>query len=74
MVEREMMRMEKIQIRICSDGRVEAETLGIKGEECTDVIALLEQLLNAEVAETTFKPEYYEINELKVRQTMIREE
>lgn len=68
------MRMEKIQIRICSDGRVEAETLGIKGEECTDVIALLEQLLNAEVAETTFKPEYYEINELKVRQTMIREE
>lgn len=74
MVEREMMRMEKIQIRICSDGRVEAETLGIKGEECTDVIALLEQLLNAKVAETTFKPEYYEINELKVRQTMIREE
>lgn len=65
---------EKIQIRLCPDGRIEAETLGIHGEKCTDIIALLEQLLEAEVAETTLKPEYYEIVEMKIQNKISREE
>lgn len=66
--------MEKIQIRIGPDGRIEAETLGIKGEKCRDVIGLLEGLLDAEVVETNLKPEFYETNELKLRETLRREE
>lgn len=65
---------EKIQIRIYPDGRVEAETFNIQGEECTDVISLLEQLLNAEALETTLKPEYYEINETIIREKLKLEE
>lgn len=58
---------EKVQIRLYPDGRIEAETLGMQGEKCTDVIALLEQLLNAEVVETNLKPEYHEIAEVKTK-------
>ncbi|MDU5948743.1 DUF2997 domain-containing protein [Paenibacillus macerans] len=65
---------EKIQIRICPDGRIEAETLGITGEKCKDVIGLLEELLDAEVVETTLKPEFYETDGLKIRETLRREE
>lgn len=65
---------EKIQIRIYSDGRIEAETLDIQGEKCTDVISLLKQLLSAEVLETTLKPEYYEIDETIVREKLKLEE
>ncbi|MEK5165736.1 DUF2997 domain-containing protein [Paenibacillus sp. FSL R5-0527] len=65
---------EKIQIRICPDGRIEVETLGITGEKCKDVIGLLEELLDAEVVETTLKPEFYETDGLKIRETLRREE
>ncbi|MGZ7442194.1 DUF2997 domain-containing protein [Paenibacillus sp. TH7-28] len=66
--------MEKIQIRICPDGRIKAETLGIKGEKCKDVIGLLEGLLDADVVETHLKPEFYEMAGLKLHETLRREE
>lgn len=67
---------ERLQIRIGPNGRIEAETLGIRGAKCQDVIELLEQLLNAEVSETTLKPEYYEVevDELKIRETLKKRE
>ncbi|MFD1955141.1 DUF2997 domain-containing protein [Paenibacillus thailandensis] len=61
---------EKIQIRIFPDGRVMAETLGIKGEKCTDVIPLLEQLLNAEAVEAEYTEEFYEVVQVQPQQSM----
>jgi len=54
---------EKIQIRIFPDGTVKAETLGIKGQKCTDVIPLLESLLKAEALKAEYTREYYEVEE-----------
>lgn len=64
------MMSEKIQIRIFPDGRVMAETLGIKGEKCTDVIPLLEQLLNAEAVEAEYTEEFYEVVQVQPQQSM----
>ncbi|WP_172195825.1 MULTISPECIES: DUF2997 domain-containing protein [Saccharibacillus] len=51
---------EKLLIRIFADGRIQAETKGIKGEKCTDMIPLLEELLQAEAIEAEYTSEFYE--------------
>jgi len=52
-------RMKKqIQIRIYPDGKIDAKTLGIKGEKCTDYIKIFEQLLKARTVESTYTEEY----------------
>ncbi|MFP4976512.1 DUF2997 domain-containing protein [Paenibacillus sp. CN-4] len=67
---------EKIQIRIYPDGRIEAETLGIKGERCTDMIPVLESLLNAEAVQAEYTEEFYETAvetvELREQQNIIK--
>ncbi len=52
--------MKKIQIRIAEDGKFYAETLGIKGDSCLSYIKMLEELLDAEVVDSTFTEEYHE--------------
>lgn len=59
---------KKIQIRIFPDGRVQAEVQGIKGKACTDYIEILEEVLNAEVYESSYTPEYYENQEVWLSQ------
>lgn len=59
---------KRIQIRIFPDGRLQAETLGIKGEKCTDVIPLLEALLDAEAIEAEYTKEFYEVEQESVQQ------
>jgi len=59
---------KKIQLRIFPDGRVQAEVQGIKGKACTDYIEILEEVLNAEVYESSFTPEYYENQEVWLSQ------
>lgn len=51
---------EKVQVRIFPDGRIQAETKGIKGEKCTDLIPILEKLLNAEAIQAEYTREFYE--------------
>ncbi|WHY78020.1 DUF2997 domain-containing protein [Neobacillus sp. WH10] len=60
---------EKIQIRILPDGRIQAETLGIKGEKCTDYIMILENLLNAQAVQAEYTKEFYETEQVSQQQT-----
>lgn len=50
----------RIKVRILADGRVEAETEGIRGNACTPYIGMLENMLDAEAIESAYTPEYYE--------------
>lgn len=59
---------KRIQLRVYPDGRIEAEVQGVKGKTCTDYIAVLEELLEAETIESAFTPEYFETEEVAVRQ------
>ncbi|MBS4212958.1 DUF2997 domain-containing protein [Neobacillus rhizophilus] len=60
---------EKLQIRIFPDGRIEAETLGIKGEKCTDYILILENILNAHAVQAEYTKEFYETEQVTLEQT-----
>jgi hypothetical protein len=60
---------EKIQVRIFPDGRIEAETKGIKGEKCTNYIQLIEELLHAETVESAYTEEFYETEQVRIQQT-----
>lgn len=51
---------KQIKIRIYPNGRIEAETQGIKGPACTDLIPLLEEVLQAETVTSAYTAEYYE--------------
>lgn len=51
---------KKIYIRIFPDGKISAETIGIKGKECTKYIKIIEDLLSAESYESSYTNEYYE--------------
>ncbi len=48
----------QIVIHIGVDGSVRAETVGIKGPRCLESIELLEAMLDAETASSTFTHEY----------------
>lgn len=62
--------MEKrINIQIFPDGRIQAETLGIKGKKCTDYLRLLEEILDAEAVDSSYKPEYHEAEEVVLDET-----
>lgn len=50
----------RIKIRIFPDGRIEAETEGIKGHACTPYIQVLEELLQAEVVSSAYTREFLE--------------
>lgn len=51
---------EQLVVTITPDGAVVAKTHGIKGNECLDYIALLEDLLEAETTSSAFTSEYTE--------------
>ena len=59
---------KQIRVRIHPDGRVEAETLGIKGAKCTEAIPLLERLLDAEVVESAYTAEFYQTEEVRMEE------
>lgn len=52
------MATRRISVTIGPDGKIRATTLGIEGKACLDYIPLLEDLLDAEVVESAFTPEY----------------
>lgn len=51
---------KKLKIRITEDGKIFAETLGIKGKDCIQYIQLLEDLLDAESVDSNYTQEFYE--------------
>lgn len=60
---------KQIKLRVYPDGRVEAVVEGVKGKRCTDYIKVLEEVLQAEVVESAYTPEYYETEEVVVEET-----
>lgn len=64
--------MEKrVRIEIGIDGKIKAETLGIKGKKCLEFIQILEQMLDAETIDSEYTSEYIETN-LNITETVIQ--
>ncbi|MBR1862874.1 MAG: DUF2997 domain-containing protein [Ruminococcus sp.] len=51
--------MAKLKIRIYPDGTIKAETIGVKGKECTKYIPIIEQLTNAVTDDSEFTKDFY---------------
>ena len=49
---------KQLQVRIYPDGKIDAKTLGLKGESCTGYIKILETLLQARTVESSYTEEY----------------
>jgi hypothetical protein len=61
---------KQIKIRIFPDGHIQAEIEGIKGKKCTDYINIIEEILQAEVIDSDYTPEYYDsevVSDIKER-------
>lgn len=56
-----MIEKSIILLTIGKDGSLSAETKGLKGKDCLTSIALLENLLDAEVQDSTYTQEFYEL-------------
>lgn len=52
--------MKQIKLRIYTDGKIDAETNGIKGKACLNYISILEQLTGAVTVDSAFTAEYKE--------------
>jgi hypothetical protein len=56
---------EAFTVRIFPDGTVRAEVHGAKGKRCTDYIAILEELLEAETADSAYTAEYQQAEHVR---------
>lgn len=52
------MSRKQLVVTVRKDGTVHAETVGMHGEECLDYFAVLEDLLDAEVASSTYTADF----------------
>ena len=57
---------KQLQIRINPNGTIDARTLGIKGQKCTEYKEILEQILESRTISYEYTDEYYqsEVNAL----------
>jgi hypothetical protein len=60
-----------VTIRIGFNGVVNAETHGMKGEECLGYIEKLETMLEAEAVESRYTDEFYETASSSVRNVSV---
>ncbi len=65
---------KQIRIAIFPDGRVQAEVQGVKGVACTNYIDILEKLIDAEVVDSHYTPEYENANTLEQRVDEVSEQ
>lgn len=56
---------EAFTVRIFPDGTVQAEVHGARGKRCTDYIAILEELLEAETADSAYTAEYQQAEHVR---------
>jgi hypothetical protein len=56
---------EAFTVRIFPDGTVQAEVHGARGKRCTDYIAILEELLEAETADSAYTAEYQQAENVR---------
>ena len=60
--------MKRIKLRIYPNGKVQAQTDGIKGKACLDYISIIEGLTGVRTVDSEFTAEYRETDELLVQQ------
>jgi len=66
----------KLRITIGEHGTIRAETIGIKGPSCMELLDLIGQLADAEVVDSAFTAEYYDettVNEETVGKVNMKE-
>ena len=51
---------KQIKIRVYPDGKIESETIGIKGKSCLNYIKEIEQLTGAKTVQSEFTEEYHQ--------------
>ena len=51
---------KQIEIRIYPDGRVEANTKGIVGKSCADLVPVMEKMLEAKTTSLQYTDAYYQ--------------
>lgn len=63
-------------IEIGADGKIKADTLGIKGKDCLPYISMLEKLLDAKTVDSEYTNEYFEseIKDSLTQKQRLREE
>ena len=66
--------MASLKIRIKPNGEIDAETVGLKGEDCLAYIGILEELTQAQTVESSFTDEYRQTVELPTEQRLSSEE
>lgn len=65
---------KQMLVRLFPDGRIEAETQGVKGQSCLQYMALLEQMMQATVTDSEFTKEFYEVEtETEQMQTEVQQ-
>lgn len=53
-------------IKISPDGTINAETKGIKGKECAKYLSVLSEMLEADIVNSEYTPEYYENSHVSI--------
>ncbi|UTR13185.1 DUF2997 domain-containing protein [Salipaludibacillus sp. LMS25] len=56
---------KKLRIEITPDGKINAKTLGMTGDECLQYVTLLENLLDAEAIDSEFTEDYYQTTSIQ---------
>lgn len=57
---------KQIKLRIYPDGLVQASVEGVKGKKCTNYIKIIEELLEAQIIDSEYTPEYYESDNVEL--------
>ena len=52
--------MKQIRIKIMPDGKMEAETVGIKGRQCLKYLQVIEKMADAVTEDSAFTRDYYD--------------
>ena len=68
------MNGQQIIVTIAADGKIEAETVGIKGSRCLDFVEILENLMDATSSESKFTSEYHELAQESTTEGTLRNE
>lgn len=55
------MAQKQLIVQVHKDGTVNAETIGMFGDECLDYISVLEDLLEAETVQSSYTADYRRI-------------
>lgn len=63
------MEMQEIEVNIGKDGQVEIVVRGVKGPQCLDLTASLEEILGGVVISREMTPEANEVSPAKIDQT-----